>query len=126
MIVNFFMLTACARYSRDNKPGKAPRHRPIAALARIGAKGSTQAPITGVFCIEEMTGELLQRRHRPEHRRLWRKKQFRIERRIEWRPRRRTVVDSAVSGGAAIQRIVQLIERSQAIGEDAHAKARAQ
>jgi hypothetical protein len=31
-----------------------------------------------------------------------------------------------VSGGAVIQRIVQLIERSQAIGEDAHAKALAQ
>jgi uncharacterized membrane protein YgcG len=39
-----------------------------------GATESAQAPITGVFCIEEMTGDFLQRRHRPEHRRLWRKK----------------------------------------------------
>jgi len=39
MVASFFILAACARYSRDNKPGKAPRHRPIAALARMSQPG---------------------------------------------------------------------------------------
>ena len=58
-------------------------------------------------------GVFLQRCHRPEHRRLWRKKRFRIDRidrRIEHRPGRQRIVDSAMPRRAAVQRIVQLIE----------------
>ncbi|HEX8809951.1 MAG TPA: hypothetical protein VF760_13275 [Xanthobacteraceae bacterium] len=62
-------------------------------------------------------GVFLQRSHRPEHRRLWRKKRFRIDRidrridqRIEHRSGRQRIVDSAMPRRAAVQRIVQLIE----------------
>ena len=59
-------------------------------------------------------GELLQRRHWSEYRRLWRKKRFRIDQRIdqwiEHPPGSRHIVDSAMPCRAAIQRIVQLIE----------------
>jgi hypothetical protein len=62
-------------------------------------------------------GNFLQRRHRPEHRRLWCEERFRIEQRIdqrvEHRPGRRHIVDSAMPCRAAIQRIVQLIENGQ-------------
>jgi hypothetical protein len=44
----------------------------------------------------------LQRRHRAQHERLWNEKRRRIER------RREHVVDPALSGATAIQRIVQL------------------
>src|SRR5262249_52468446 len=33
MVASCFISAACERYSRDKTPGKAPRHRPIAALA---------------------------------------------------------------------------------------------
>jgi hypothetical protein len=62
-------------------------------------------------------GNFLQHRHRPEHRRLWCEERFRIEQRIdqrvEHRPGRRHIVDSAMPCRAAIQRIMQLIENGQ-------------
>jgi hypothetical protein len=68
-------------------------------------------------------GDLLQCRRWPEYRRLWRKKRLRNERRVgcrrgqRWgecrRGRWRPVVDSALPVGAAIQRILQLIDSGQ-------------
>jgi len=54
-------------------------------------------------------GDVLQRGHRAQHERLWNEEGLRIEQRVRIERRRREhVVDSALSGATAIQRIVQL------------------
>jgi hypothetical protein len=74
----------------------------------------TQAPTTGVFCIAEMTATFCNVCHRAQHEWLWDKERFRIEQRrwIEWR-RREHVVDPALPGATAIQRIVQLSQTNR-------------
>jgi hypothetical protein len=53
-------------------------------------------------------GDVLQRRHRAQHERLWNEERLRIEQRLRIERRREHVVDSPLSGATAIQRIVQL------------------
>ena len=107
-IIAAFVFTASAAAAQSATPNGQAQSPP-----RGGATESTQAPITGVFCIEEMTASFCNVLTGP-NRRLWRKKRFRIDRRIdqriEHRSWRQRIVDSAMPRIAAVQRIVQLIE----------------